>query len=152
MIAWPPRWTLPTQLIHGDIHFDNVVQIATGEPAYLDFGSIAQAPRLHDLAYTLAHMALTLAAHHAHTASLWPEVPRLVHTYEEATGFRLTELEQQALALLHRCGASPIHRPSGILRRPSSNLHGGRRYLDLSSQLLAEPPNVSFVRRGLSVR
>lgn len=138
---WVSSTLLPAQLIHGDVHLENVVQTATGEPVYLDFGSLAHAPRVHELAYALAHMTRTLSADHAPMpdAFPWNEVPHLVREYEAAAGFRLTDLERQALAPYTAAVPLQYAARAGFFADPVAILRNTRPFLDVSSWLLSHP-------------
>jgi Ser/Thr protein kinase RdoA (MazF antagonist) len=136
---WVSSTLLPAQVIHGDIHLENVVQTATGEPVYLDFGSLTHAPRVHDLAYALAHMARTLTAHHAPDAFPWNEVPHLVHEYEAAAGFPLTELERQALAPYTAAVPLQYAARAGFFTDPAAILRNALPFLHVSRWLLSHP-------------
>ncbi|MGI8591879.1 MAG: phosphotransferase [Nakamurella sp.] len=95
-----PPDTLPGQLIHHDAHPDNIRQNAAGIPFYLDLGGVADGPRIHDVAYALAH---ALFAHQDCTdppdlaTYAWNQVPDLLTAYERGARSALTAQEQAAL-------------------------------------------------------
>ena len=95
-----PSNTLPRQLIHHDAHPDNLRRTADGTPFYLDLGGVADGPRIHDIAYALAH---ALFAHQdcADPPDLatyaWAEVPDLLTAYEDGARSALTVDERAAL-------------------------------------------------------
>jgi Ser/Thr protein kinase RdoA (MazF antagonist) len=94
---WMPAARLPMQVIHGDIRLSNVGRTPEGKTVYLDFGFLAQRPRIHDLAYSLAFMALALGGHQAPERFAWQSIPGLVEEYEAAARTRLKEAERRAL-------------------------------------------------------
>lgn len=75
---WVPASALPSQLIHGDVRLSNVCRTPVGETLYLDFGFLAVRPRIHDLAYALAFMVLTLGGHRVPGNFAWQSVARLI--------------------------------------------------------------------------
>ena len=92
---WVPQRQLTNHLIHDDAHPDNVLQTAAGQ-LYLDFGGVSMGPRIHDLAYALAHQLFW------HTGPLekfpWAGVPDLLAAYDDQVDLPLTKVERMALA------------------------------------------------------
>lgn len=90
-----PSGRLPTQLIHGDAHPDNIRQTANGGPLYLDFDGVTEAPRIHDIAYALAFLLLW---HDGPLAEFpWYDIPELLDAYDRTAAFPLTIDERAAL-------------------------------------------------------
>ena len=141
---WVPSTVLPVQLIHGDMHLENVGQAATGQPVYLDFGSLAHAPRVHELAYALAHMTRTLSAHHGlrPDAFPWHEVPSLVHEYEAAAGLPLTDLERRALTPYTAAVPLQYSARAGFFAAPMAILRTAHPFNDVSRWLLTHPDSL----------
>ena len=152
--VWVPSTQLPRQAVHGDIHLANVGTAPSGRPCYLDFGNMSIAPRIHDVAYGLAHMVFAMNGYIKPDlrAFPWQEVPRLVQAYEAAAGWRLTKMEKRALTPY--VAAVPIHYAtrSGFFADPAAVLHSERPFLELSQWLLTHPANKEVAadgRRGL---
>lgn len=97
---WAPAAQLPAQLIHNDIHPGNVLRTLSGQPFYLDFGSVASGPRVFDLAYALAHLIFGVGAstRSGPESFPWDAVPELLRAYEDASGRPLSPDERRALA------------------------------------------------------
>ncbi len=136
---WPPATVLPRQLIHGDVRLSNVCLAPEGETVYFDFGFLALRPRIHELAYSLAFMVLTLDGHRAPESFAWQGVPRLIEAYEAAAHSRLTPAERRALA---PCTAAvPLYHAAldGFTNDPAGQLRGRLPFLRLSEWLLAHP-------------
>lgn len=134
---WLPASQLPQQLVHGDIRLSNVRRIPEGGTVYFDFGFLAWRPRVHDLAYALAFMALALEGQEAPERFDWRAISRLVVVYEEAAETRLTAVEWQALApyaaavLLYHAALD------GFSRDPAGQLRTRIPFLRLGEWLLA---------------
>ncbi len=143
--AWVPATQLPRQPVHGDIHLANVGSAPYGRPSYLDFANITVAPRVHDVAYALAHMVFAMNNHERLDVENfpWREVPRLVHSYEFTAGWRLTGLEERAL--VPYLAARPIHYAAraGFFADPSAVLQSERPFLELSRWVLAHPGHLT---------
>lgn len=92
---WVPDAALPHQLVHGDFHPGNVLRTDAGDPVYLDLGGVERAPRIHDLAYLLAHLINRSGTDPG--AFEWSGLPSLLATYERALGERLGTVERRAL-------------------------------------------------------
>lgn len=90
-----PSDRLPTHLIHGDAHPDNIRQTANGEPLFLDFDGVTTAPRIHDIAYALAFLLFW------HDGPLeefrWHAIPEFLAAYDRAAAFPLVDEERFAL-------------------------------------------------------
>lgn len=95
---WVPATKLPMRLVHGDVKLRNVARGVDGGTVYLDFGFMAHRPRVHEPAYSLARMLLTLGVGEAPEGFAWENVPRLLAEYQAAAGVRLTAMELRALA------------------------------------------------------
>ena len=136
---WVPATVLPAQLVHGDVRLSNVCRTAGGETVYLDLGFLAHRPRVHELAYSLAFMVLTLDGHRAPGSFAWHRVPRLVEAYEAAAGDRLTAAERRALAPY--TAAVPLFAAAldGFTEKPAGRLRARLPFLRLSEWLLAHP-------------
>lgn len=142
---WVPSTTLPRQPIHGDIHLSNVGIAPSGHPVYLDFGNMAIAPRVHDIAYALAHMVFALNDYRGADphALPWRSLPGLIAAYEAAAGSRLTDMERRALAPY--TAAVPVHYAAraGFFADPSAVLRSEAPFLELSRWLLARPDDLA---------
>lgn len=136
------------QLIHGDVHLANVVQTPARQPAYLDFGSMGRAPRVHDLAYALAHLALAIGGQHGTAPEQfpWHEVPHLLDAYESAAGSRLTDLERQALAPYTAAIPLQYAARAAFFAEPAPILESNRPSLRLSNWLLTNPDMPPTIR------
>ena len=75
------------------------MQGITGEPVYLDLAGVAPGPRIHDVAYAIANLALWSSAEEAvdPDSFTWAQVPTLIQAYEEGAGWTLSSLEREAL-------------------------------------------------------
>jgi Ser/Thr protein kinase RdoA (MazF antagonist) len=136
---WVPARALPGQLIHGDAHLRNVGRTPEGRPVYLDFGFLAQRPRIHDLGYALAWMIVALDGHQAPERFAWERVPRLIQAYEAAAEVTLTDGERRALAP-YTAAARLYHAASaGFGGDPAGQLRAELPFLRLSAWLLAHP-------------
>jgi len=136
---WLPAAGLPRQLVHGDVRLSNVCRTPDGETLYLDFGFLAVRPRIHELAYSLAFMVLTLGAHRAPERFAWHSVPRLVAEYEAAAHTHPTAAERPALA---PCTAAvPLYHAAldGFTADAAGLLRARLPFLRLSEWLLAQP-------------
>jgi Ser/Thr protein kinase RdoA (MazF antagonist) len=136
---WIPAGRLPMQLVHGDIRLSNVCQTPEGKTVYLDFGFLAQRPRIHALAYSLAFMVLALGGHEEPEHFEWQSVSRLCEEYEAAAKTRLTEAERKAL--LPYTAAVPLYAAAldGFSNDPAGLLRARRPFLRLSAWLLTHP-------------
>jgi Ser/Thr protein kinase RdoA (MazF antagonist) len=134
-----PAARLPMQLVHGDIRLSNVCRTPEGKTVYLDFGFLAQRPRIHDLAYSLAFMVLALGGHQAPERFAWQSIARLVEEYEAAARARLCEAERRAL--LPYTAAVPLYAAvlAGFTDDPAGLLRARRPFLRLSAWLLEHP-------------
>ena len=101
--------------------------------------SLAQRPRIHDLAYSLAFMVLALGEHQEPERFAWQSVPRLCEEYEAAAKTRLTEAERRAL--LPYTAAVPLYSAAiaGFTNDPAGLLRARQPFLRLSAWLLAHP-------------
>jgi Ser/Thr protein kinase RdoA (MazF antagonist) len=122
-LQWLPATGLPVQLVHGDVRLSNVCRTPAGKTVYLDFGFLAVRPRIHEISYALAFMALALDGHRAPQTFAWQGVPRLIEAYEDAAHARLTAAERRALApgtaavlLYHAALDGFANDPAGQLR------------------------------------
>lgn len=136
---WLPASQLPQQLIHGDVHLNNVGQTSEGRTLYLDFGFLAYRPRIHDLAYSLAFMIPALHGSQALESFAWQHIPRLLVEYETSAKSRLTEEERRALAPY--TAAVPLYAAAldGFSNNPKGQLGSRLSFLHLSEWLLAHP-------------
>jgi Ser/Thr protein kinase RdoA (MazF antagonist) len=127
------------QLIHGDVRLSNVCRTLAGGTAYLDFGFLAQRPRIYDLAYALAFMLLSLDGDRAPGGLAWGGIPLLVEVYESAANVRLTPLEARALAPY--TASVPLYAAAldGFTESPVDKLRSRLPFLHLSEWLLAHP-------------
>jgi Ser/Thr protein kinase RdoA (MazF antagonist) len=135
---WVPATHLPNQLIHGDIQPNNLVRGSNGQPIYLDFGFAAVRPRVHDLAYALAFMALALNKGMPEQLD-WSSVTSLVGAYEAENGQSLSATERQALAAY--TAAVPLYAAAldGFSEDPPEKLVGRLLFLKISAMILANP-------------
>jgi Ser/Thr protein kinase RdoA (MazF antagonist) len=136
---WLPASELPLQFVHGDVRLSNVGQTLEGKTVYLDFGFLAWRPRIHELAYALAFMLLTLAGHRAPESFDWESVPRLVEEYETTAHSRLTLAERKAL--VPGIAAVPLYAAAldGFTENPIKKLRSRLPFLQLSAWLLVHP-------------
>ncbi len=136
---WIPAAELPTQLVHGDVRLSNVCRNPEGMTVYLDFGFAAIRPRVHDIAYALAFMALALNHDHAPEHFGWYSIAHLIEEYQSASGRLLTETERRALAPY--TAAVPLYAAAldGFTEDPVGKLRGRLPFLRLSEWLLTHP-------------
>lgn len=138
---WVPATDLPVQLVHGDVRLGNVSRNPEGETVYLDFGFLAQRPRIHELGYSLAWMVLALERHQDPESFAWESVPRLLEAYETWACSRLTRTERRALAPY--AAAVPLYQAAvcGFLPHPAEALRDEMRrsFMRLSEWLLTHP-------------
>jgi Ser/Thr protein kinase RdoA (MazF antagonist) len=144
---WVPAAQLPQHLIHGDVRLSNVGRTPDGTAVYLDFGFLAQRPRIHDLAYALAFMVHALNGHHTPESFAWHRVPQLVEAYEATAQSRLTSAERQALA--RYTAAVPLSAAAldGFTNDPARQLRGRLPFLHLSAWLLAHRDAIDAMLR-----
>lgn len=136
---WVPASQLPVQYIHGDARLSNIVQTGAEEPVYLDFGFLAQRPRIFDIAYALVFMAWALQAGQSPEQVDWALVPDLLDRYEESSGSRLSRLERRAL--LPMMVSVPLYAAAldGFTEDPAGKLMGRRSFIAFGAWLLAHP-------------
>ena len=136
---WVPASQLPVQFIHGDARLSNIVQTLSGETLYLDFGFLAQRPRVFDVAYALVFMAWAMHAAQSPEEVDWARVPDLLGRYEESSGFRLSRLERRAL--LPMMVSVPLYAAAldGFTEDPAGRLMRRRSFIALGAWLLAHP-------------
>lgn len=136
---WVPATKLPVQLVHGDVRLSNVCRSIKDRTLYLDFGFLAQRPRIYDLAYAMAFMLLALGGHRAPEHFAWERIPQLVEAYEAASGVDLTPRERAALAPY--AASVPLYAAAldGFTEDPAGKLHSRLPFLHLSTWLLAHP-------------
>jgi Ser/Thr protein kinase RdoA (MazF antagonist) len=139
---WLPETQLPLQLVHGDVRLSNVCRIGENRALYLDFGFLARRPRIHELAYSLAFMLLTLDGHRAPESFAWDIVPGLVEAYETTANIRLTAAERRAL--VPYTAAVPLYAAAldGFTEDPGGRLRSRLSFLQLSAWLLAHPSDL----------
>lgn len=130
------------RLVHGDIRLSNVCRTPNGDTVYLDFGFMARRPRIHELAYALAWMVITLDKHRTPEKFPWERVPQLIEEYEVASESRLTTAERKALAPY--IAAVPLYFAciAGFTSDPARQLREKASLLYLSEWLLAHPEAV----------
>lgn len=140
---WVPANHLPAHLVHGDIRLSNVGRLPDNQAVYMDFGFLAQRPRVHDLAYALAFMVLALGGQHAPDRFAWHSVTPLIAEYESTALVRLTVAERRALASY--TAAVPLYAAAldGFSNDPARQLRGRLPFLHLSAWLLAHPDALS---------
>ncbi len=75
------------------------MQGTEGEAVYLDLAGAAPGPRIHDVAYAIAHLAFSSSAEQPVDSDsfTWAQVPTLIQAYEEGAGWTLSSLEREAL-------------------------------------------------------
>ena len=141
---WLSAAELPVQLVHGDVRLGNVRQAPDGAAVYLDFGFLARRPRIHELAYALAWMALGPDGRGTAEGFAWDRVPRLVQSYEEAAQTTLTEAEQRALAPYIAAVPLYLEAIAGFMPDPVAHIrHESRvRFLHIGEWILAHPEAV----------
>lgn len=141
---WVPASKLPVRLVHGDVKLRNIARGMDGETVYLDFGFMAHRPRVHEPAYSLARMLLTLGAGEAPEDFAWETVPRLLAEYQAAAGTRLTTMELQALAPYTASVALFQAAICGFLPDPAAALRDDerRRLMRIGEWLLTHPESV----------
>jgi Ser/Thr protein kinase RdoA (MazF antagonist) len=136
---WVPATRLSTQLVHGDVRLSNVCRSTEGKTVYLDFGFLAQRPRVYELAYALAFMFLALGDHRAPEGFARKRIPLLIDAYESAAGARLAPLE--VIALAPYAASVPLYAAAldGFTEDPAGKLRSRLPFLQLSKWLLAHP-------------
>lgn len=142
---WVPASQLPVQFIHGDARLSNIVQTTAEETLYLDFGFLAQRPRVFDIAYALVFMAWALQAGQSPEQVDWAVMPDLLDRYEESSGFRLSRLERRAL--LPMMVSVPLYAAAldGFTEDPAGRLLGRTSFIAFGAWLRAHPEIVSSV-------
>ena len=135
-IQWLPATRLPQQLVHGDVRLSNICQMPEGKALYLDFGFLAHRPRIHDIAYSLAFILLTLNMHQTPERFSWQSFRNLIATYEETAHSRLTSIERKALTPY--TAAIPLYSAalSGFSDNPVKHLRDTLPFLHVSEWLL----------------
>jgi Ser/Thr protein kinase RdoA (MazF antagonist) len=141
---WVPAKDLPVRLVHGDVKLRNVARGIDGGTVYLDFGFMAHRPRIHEPAYALARMLLTLGAGEVPEDFAWESVPRLLAEYQDAAGIRLATVELQALAPYTASVALFQAAMCGFLPDPAAALRDDerRRLMRVAEWLLTHPESV----------
>lgn len=141
---WVPAKNLPMRLVHGDVKLRNVARGADGGTVYLDFGFMAHRPRVHEPAYSLARMLLTMGAGEAPEGFAWENVPRLLDEYQAAAGACLTAMERQALAPYTASVALYQAAVCGFLPDPAAALRDSERrpLMRIGEWLLTHPESV----------
>jgi Ser/Thr protein kinase RdoA (MazF antagonist) len=141
---WVPAKELPVRLVHGDLKLRNVARDMDGGTVYLDFGFMAHRPRIHEPAYALARMLLTLGAGEAPADFTWENVPHLLAEYQDTAGIRLTALELRALAPYTASVALFQAAMCGFLPDPAAALRDDERHrlMRIGEWLLTHPESV----------
>ncbi len=138
-LQWVPASQLPQQFVHGDVRLSNVCQTSEGETLYLDFGFLAQRPRIFDLAYSLAFMVRALHGNQALESFAWRSIPPLIEAYEASANSPLTATEKKAL--VPYTASVPLHAAAldGFTDNPAGHLQDRLPFMRLSDWLLAHP-------------
>lgn len=136
---WVPATRLPRQLVHGDVRLGNVCRSPSGDTIYLDFGFLAVRPRIHELAYSLAFMALAVNDDNDPAQFAWTSVAKLVQAYEGTAAAPLSEVEHEALAAY--TAAVPLYfaATAGLTNNAADQLRERLPFLRTSEWLLAHP-------------
>ena len=136
---WVPATKLPRHPVHGDARLGNVCRSPIGEDVYLDFGFMAVRPRVHELAYSLAFMALALGGHENPSRFDWGIIGRLIGEYEVSVGSRVSAVEREALA--GYVAAVPLYFAgiAGFTEDPGRQLREYVGFLRLSEWVLEHP-------------